>query len=184
MYIGLVFFSVGAGLMLRFDLDTTTGLWLGSLILIGTGIGFSFQVALIAAQTVLSDVDISIGTSVMILGQTLGGAVFLCVGQNVFQSRLLDELAIQAPTVDPAIVFAAGAERLGSKLSALFPRDEHTVHVLLECYNTSLRQVWIIVLVLVCISSLGAVGMEWVSVKKDTQEENVLPNVNGGDKQS
>jgi hypothetical protein len=166
MYIGLVCFSIGAGLLLRFDMDTTTGFWLGTLILIGAGLGFSFQVALMAAQTVLSDADISIGTSIMILGQTLGGAVFLCVGQNVFQSRLLAELAVRAPDVDPATVIAAGAEQLESRLADLFPGNEKTVLAVLESYNVGLRQVWIVALVLICISGFGVVGMEWRSVKK------------------
>lgn len=166
MYIGLVCFSIGAGLLLRFDMDTSTGYWLGTLILIGAGLGFSFQVALMAAQTVLPDADISIGTAIMILGQTLGGAVFLCVGQNVFQSRLLAELAARVPDVDPAAVIAAGAEQLESKLADLFPGDEDTVLAILESYNIGLRQVWVVALVLICLSGIGVVGMEWRSVKK------------------
>ena len=46
----------------------------------------------IAAQTVLSKQDISIGASPMFFAQSLGGAVFVSVSQNIFENRLVSGL--------------------------------------------------------------------------------------------
>lgn len=139
------------------------------MILLGTGIGWAFQTAIVVAQTTLTGTDVSIGTSAMVLGQTLGGAVILSVAQNVFQSTLIAELASRAPQVPVGIVTSVGAAKAGSALTALLGADLAGVVVL--CYNLALRRVWIVVLVLSCVSIFGAIGMEWKSVKAAKEAE-------------
>src|SRR4051812_12162559 len=100
---------------------------LAPLILLGIGVGLSFQTAIIAAQTILSGPDISVGSSAMILGQTLGGAIILCVAQNVFQNTLVSELASRAPRIDVGTVTAVGASRVGTTLTALLGADAASI---------------------------------------------------------
>ena len=40
---------------------------------------------------------------------TLGGAISISVAQNVFSNTLLQQIPVHAPSVDPAVIIAAGA---------------------------------------------------------------------------
>lgn len=106
----------------------------------------------------------------MVQGQTLGGAIFLCVAQNVFQNRLLSELAERAPLVNPAMVVLSGASQLKSAMEKVYPQF---VDEILESYNESLKLVWVVVIVLVCVSTFGMVTMPWTNVKTSTKADKV-----------
>ena len=110
----------------------------------------------------------------MVLGQTLGGAVILCVAQNVFQNTLVSELASRAPQIDAGIVTTVGASRVSSALTVLLGADAANIVVL--CYNLALRRVWLVTLVLACVSVLGAVGMEWRSVRTNKNDATLEQN--------
>lgn len=139
----------------------------------GIGLGFGLQMPLTAAQTVLKGPDIPIGTSVMILSQALGGTVFLAVGQNIFQSHLIKQLAIKAPKAVVSVVLNQGAFGLKAEMAKLY--GEETAQGVLESYNKALQQCFLLCLVISALSILPAMGMEWKSVKaeKNSKKEQV-----------
>ena len=75
--ISSVFMSVGAGLLSTFKTNTGHAMWIGYQVLYGAGVGMGMQQPLIAVQTVLPKKDHPIGTAIIMLGQTLGGALFI-----------------------------------------------------------------------------------------------------------
>lgn len=83
MYVSTVIMAIGAGLLTTFKVDTGHAKWIGYQTLFGIGVGLGMQQPLMAAQTVLSIEDVPIGTSAMIFGQSLGGALMISVGQSV-----------------------------------------------------------------------------------------------------
>ncbi|MCJ1300685.1 hypothetical protein MMC08_003482 [Hypocenomyce scalaris] len=99
-----------------------------------------------AAQTVLPPKEVSIG--------------------NVLDNQLAKRLA-GISSITPQQIETTGATGL---LDTIPPRY-HTAA--LEAYNDSLRVCFQVALILVCLSILGALGMEWRSVKKNerTAEE-------------
>lgn len=114
-------------------------------------------------QTVFTGPDISLGTSAMMFTQTLTGSVFLSVAQNVWQSSLLKYLENDVPEVDPRLVIANGASGLAGAMSKLYSKA--TVTGILKAYSKALQNVWIIAVVLACLSIFGTVFIEWKSVK-------------------
>ncbi|RYP45712.1 hypothetical protein DL768_007983 [Monosporascus sp. mg162] len=107
-----IIMPIGAGLIYTFDVSTSTGYWVGALILFGVGMGLGAQAPVMAVQTVLSGHDIAIGTAVTVFMQSLASTIFLSVGDNIFQERLAVELAATVPAVDPAVIVANGASGL------------------------------------------------------------------------
>lgn len=133
---------------------------------LGTGLGISMP--LTAAQVVLHGSDIPIGVSALNLVQTLGGAIFLAVGQNVFQSELLRSLPSSAPEVDPNLVVNTGVTDLGRVI-----RDEYGEDALVDvlaAYNDALRDCFLVAVVLSCLTITGTVFMEWKNVKAESAE--------------
>lgn len=62
---------------------------LGFQIIFGAGAGIGLELSNIAVQTVLSEQDVSIGTSLVVFARSLGGAIFVSAGQNVFANHIV-----------------------------------------------------------------------------------------------
>lgn len=150
---------IGAGLITTFKVDTPSPMWIGYQILFGFGLGMGMQQGALAAQTVLEKRDVPIGVALMMFQQMLGGAIFVSVGQNLFDSKLLTEIVKSVPGLDPQDVLNAGA----TNLKALIPLQY--LPAVLVVYNDALRQVFVAAAALSALAVLGAVAVEWRSVK-------------------
>ncbi|KAH8647040.1 major facilitator superfamily transporter [Tricladium varicosporioides] len=165
MIMGSIISAVASGLMVQYNVDSSTGYWIASLILSGVGFGLGAQQCMIVPQTILKGEDIALGTSVIMFAETISGTIFLAICESVFQSKLISELLIRAPTVSPGIVVTTGASNLRSAMSDIY--SIQIVEAILESYSKSLQPVWIIAVLLGTLSILGAVCIEWVSIKED-----------------
>ncbi|KAJ9630828.1 MFS sugar transporter [Taxawa tesnikishii (nom. ined.)] len=154
-----VLMTVGAGLLSTFTTHTGHAKWIGYQAMFGFGVGFGMQQPLIAVQTVLPKADIPIGTAIIMFTQTLGGALFISVAQNVFTNKLLSNLKIVVPDLNPAIVLATGA----TELKNVIPH-EYLAGVL-TAYNKALTNTFYVSVALAGLSLLGALALEWKSVK-------------------
>ncbi len=165
MIFGVCLTAIGAGLLTTLEIDTSEGKWIGFQIVYGFGLGFCSQAPNMAAQTVLPREDVAIGASLMFFGQQLFGAVFTSVGQNMLDNQLANRLA-GIPGISPRLIQSTGA----TELLNLIPAEHHAAA--LEAYNDSLRVCFQVGLIMACLSILGALGMEWRSVKKNLPPKN------------
>ncbi|TPX10948.1 uncharacterized protein E0L32_008154 [Thyridium curvatum] len=157
---GVCLMSVGAGLITTFDVDTPAARWIGYQVLYGWGLGSSFQAPNLAAQTVLPQRDVPVGTALMLFAQLLGGAVFVSAGQNVLSNELIRRVArIPGFGNDPGRIQHAGA----TSIVDLPPALRGPV---VKAYNDSLRVTFVMGLALSCAVLFGALGLEWRTVKK------------------
>ncbi|KAJ7476946.1 major facilitator superfamily domain-containing protein [Mycena galericulata] len=159
MIVSSVLMGVGSGLISTFAVNTGHAHWIGFQILFGFGVGFGMQQPIMAAQTVLSLQDIPTGTSLIMFMQTLGGALFVSVAQNVFSNKLSSGLVSQVPGVDPTIVLSAGATSLRNSIAAEY------LPAVISVYNDALVSAYYVSVAMACLSLAGALGMEWRSVK-------------------
>ncbi|KAL9052160.1 MAG: hypothetical protein Q9162_005555 [Coniocarpon cinnabarinum] len=151
--------SIGGGLLTTFTTTTNHSEWIGYSALFGIGIGMGMQQPLIAVQAVLPLPDVPVGTATIMFCQTLGGALFISVGQNVFSNQLLNNLIKDLPDYNPAAVLAVGATTLKSAIPAQYLQQ------VLRAYNDTLTQVFYVSVALGALSIFGAALMEWKSVK-------------------
>ncbi|CAJ2509012.1 Uu.00g140380.m01.CDS01 [Anthostomella pinea] len=159
MFVSVVLMSVGAGLTTTFTVDTGSPAWIGYQALFGLGLGVGLQQPSLAAQTVLPEVDVSIGISIMFFSQSLGGAVFSSIGQSVFGNFLAQSLA-RVSGIDVPAVLAAGAIDLDKVVAA------ESLAAVLLVYNDSLRKAFIVAVAAAAAMVLPASGMEWRTIKK------------------
>ncbi|KAI1176176.1 MFS general substrate transporter [Nemania sp. FL0916] len=159
MILGVILAAVGGGLLTTWKPDTDTATWIGYQIIFGLGVGFGLQQPLIAVQTVLDIKDVPVGTSVIAFMQTLGGALFVSVGNNVFNNKLVEQLAKNVPEINPKIVLSAGTTNLQKTLPA------NLVPGVIISYNSALSTAFVVATALATIAIIGAVFMEWKSVK-------------------
>lgn len=157
---GVCVTAIGAGLFTKLSIHATKGEWISFQVIYGLGFGLCSQAPNMAAQTVLPREDVSIGISLMFFGQMLFGAVFTSVGQNLLDNQLANRLA-GIPGITPRLIPITGA----TDLLKIVPAQYH--FVALKAYNASLRVDFQVALIMACLAILGAVGMEWRSVKKN-----------------
>lgn len=150
---------IGAGLITTWKVDTGHAAWIGYQAMFGLGIGMGMQQPLIVVQTVLKPKDIAIGTAIIIFTQTLGGALAISIGQNVFNNQLIHNLQSSVPNLDPSIVLSTGATSLKNAI------DPQYLPGVLVAYNLSLTQTYYIPVAFMALSLIGAVFIEWKSVK-------------------
>ncbi|KAI0435857.1 MFS general substrate transporter [Xylaria telfairii] len=165
MYGLLVFASVGAGLMTTFTVNISTGKWIGYQILYGFGVGLGRQQALVAVQAVLPRQEAPTGTAIVLFAQMFGGALFVSVAQNLFTNHLVSGLA-GIPGVNVIEITSAGATDITKLIT-----DPTTLHRVQIAYNNAIVQTFQLSLILVTLSTLGAVFIEWKSVKKPPQAQ-------------
>ena len=151
--------AIGAGLLSTFEVSTGTGKWIGFQLLFGLGVGLGFQLPLVAIQGTLDPEDIPIGTAITVFAQTIGGAIFISVGQNVFTNGLLRNLAKAAPSLSPGIVLATGATELKN---AVPPDILPEVQI---AYNGAIIQAFYVAIAMAAVSLVGAAFVEWKNIK-------------------
>ena len=155
---------IGAGLITTFTPHTGHSAWIGYQALFGMGCGLGMQQPSVAAQTVLPRKDVSIGAALMMFSRTLGGAVFISVGNNIFDTRFAHNL-VGIPGIDVESIALTGATDLKNMVPAsLLPQ-------VLVAYNDALRATFYLITALTCCTILGSLATEWKSVKKGQQKQ-------------
>ncbi|KAJ0119995.1 hypothetical protein J7T55_000846 [Diaporthe amygdali] len=157
--IGTCIMCCGAGLLTTFEGDTSAGKWIGYQILYGLGLGLCFQVPNLAVQTCLPKKDVPTGLALMLFGSLIGASVFVAVGENVLSNQLVQRLS-SLPGFDPSLVASGG---ITSLLDSLPQSLRGTA---LEAYNEALRKVFMVGLILSCLTAIGTFSLEWKTVKK------------------
>ena len=167
--IGTCIMAVGAGMLTTFEVDTSSGKWIGYQVLYGFGLGSCFQIPNLAVQTALPKEDVPMGLALMLFGSLIGSTVFVSVGENVFSNQLVQRLS-GFPGFDVELLTSGGVTALldslpaGSRTSAL------------AAYNEALRMVFRVGLIVSCLAVLGAATLEWLSVKKSQPQAPAGPS--------
>lgn len=122
------------------------------------------QQTMIAVQASLPLEDVPVGTAAMMFAQTLGGALFISVAQNVFQNQLIKNLAAQVPEIPniTGIVLSTGATELKAVITRQFPTQ---IGKVLSAYNDALTQTFYVSVAMACLTIIGSAVVEWRSVK-------------------
>ena len=115
VYASVILISIGTGLLTTLTPNSGTGKWVGYQVIYGFGCGLAWQVPQVAAQTVLPLSDVPQGIAITFFAEILGAALFVSVGDNILNNRLVDYIgALKIPNVDPGIVIKLWATQLHS----------------------------------------------------------------------
>lgn len=142
---------------------------LGFQIAFGAGAGMGLELPNIAVQTVLPEKDVSTGTSLVVFARSLRGAIFVSVGQTVFSNQLVSGMLSWVPALDPSAVLHAAATDLQQTVSQATLGQADVVARVLKVYNDAIVQTFVVALALACVSIIGAVGVEWRTVKHSSK---------------
>jgi hypothetical protein len=98
--------------------------------------------------------------SLVIFGQTLGGAVFLALGQTVFTNGLIHALHTTSPNINPQTIINAGASGIRATVSrAALPG-------VLSAYNKAINETFYLGAGAAVTCFFLAWGIGWKNIKK------------------
>lgn len=168
--IGSAIGTIGLGLLTLLNPNTTTAQWVGFQVLTAAGFGLSIQQCFNAVQTMLAESkDLTLATAAVAAAQSLGGAIFVSVGNSVFQHQLMKASADNLlPGIDIRQVIAAGA----TAFRDLIPAEQ--LPAMIQVYNKAIQMVLIVPVPLGVLAVLIACFIEMRSVKPpkaNTNEE-------------
>ncbi|KAK2809890.1 hypothetical protein FQN49_008582 [Arthroderma sp. PD_2] len=118
----------------------------------------------VACQTVLSKADVPIGSSLIFFAQQLGGTVFIAVAQNIFTNKLTSGLE-HIPGLDPGMLAQVGATTIRDLV-----KDPEVLREVLQVYNDAVVKTYYIAVAMSCAAVLGALTIEWKSVKGEEKQ--------------
>ncbi len=152
--------TIGLGLMTLLGVGTTTATWVGIQVLTSAGFGTSIQQGFTAVQTVLPQEDMAIATAAVVASQSAGGALFLAVGNSVFQKQLRNAAGGALDGIDVKGLIDSGA----ASFRQLVPADR--LPAILEVYNKAITTVFIVSIPLGGLAAIIACFIQWNSVRK------------------
>lgn len=166
MFAPITLGAAGAGLIYTWDIDTPTSRLIGYQILFGVGVGLGIQQGIVAVQAASKDVDIPSGIALLCFSENFGGAVFVSVAQNLWANKLASGLKDIAG-IDPAKVVHTGATKITN-----LTQDPDTLSAIRIAYRNSLTRPFLVALILLCVATIGTLGVDWKSTKpKDSKGE-------------
>ncbi|KAF7717919.1 MFS-type toxin efflux pump [Penicillium ucsense] len=154
-----IILTIGAGMLSTLAVDSGHAKWIGYQALFGIGLGLGMQQPMIVVQTALKPVDVPSGTALVMFSQTLGGAIFISVAQNIFQNQLLHYLQVEASDANAAQLVAGGATMLRQLVSGTLLQQ------VLHAYNDAITQTFYVAVAMGALSLIGPIFVEWLSVK-------------------
>ncbi|KAF3187666.1 hypothetical protein TWF788_001884 [Orbilia oligospora] len=166
---GMLLYAIGAGLITTFDVDTNSAHWIGYQVIAGLGVGVGFQVPILAVQTVLHIDDIPVGTAIITFFQSLGGALFISVGQNIFSNGLKEGLERYIPEVPSSVFLLSGATEIKDVLASLGLQDR--LPDVRKSYMVGLKDTYRLDVALACCAFVAACFLECKNIKAEKEKK-------------
>jgi hypothetical protein len=164
--LGCAIGTVGCGFISTITPSTPSARWIGYEILTSAGIGFAIQQGFSAIQIVLPLDEVAIGTAAVVAFQSLGGAVFVSVGNTILQNSLLSASRHnQLPGVDIQAVIKAGATEFRKKV------PPEAIPALVAIYVKALQKVFLAAIPMAGLAFVSCLFLEWKSVNEKRAED-------------
>jgi MFS family permease len=135
IWAGFFVWTLGVGLTCMFDLDTSIGFIVGTLLLQGVGVGFVFQPTLVALQAHCTKAQRSVVISNRNFLRSLGGAVGLAISAATLQNSLKKAMPTEFASLAKSTYNVPDFDKLGASPAQ--------VRSILEAYAKASRTVFI-----------------------------------------
>jgi EmrB/QacA subfamily drug resistance transporter len=188
--VGMAILATGLGLLAIMNIETSYGIAVFNIVLVGLGLGATFPVLTITVQNAVPYSMLGVATSSIAFFRSIGGsvglAIFGSVMNNRFQSSLLDELSPEVMAALPpgqlealagnpqALVSPEAQAQISSMLEQSVPGGiviwEQLLHGLRAALDNAISQVFLIALIMTVISLLIYLFIKEVPLRKDHRD--------------
>ncbi|KAJ5714411.1 efflux pump antibiotic resistance protein [Penicillium malachiteum] len=156
--------AIGAGLLSTLHPSSGLGPILGYQVVLSASVGIGAQSANLVPQVAVTPEDTTMAITTFVVIQSLCNSVSLPLAQSVFHNRLLHNLRVDAPSVDPLIV-----EMYTTRLRQILP--PRLLRIVLEAYSRSITQTFYVGVAMCALSFFGSASLDWESVCEERPVE-------------
>lgn len=149
LWIGWLILVLSNGLLILFDVDTSTARWVFILITVGIGHGATIMPLIFSTQAMAKTEDVAYAATMYAFLRALGYSLGVAIGGTAFQNTLSHQLT----DVDLPASIARDAEGYVAVLQAM-SKDSLMYQQLVHAYSDAFKTIWEI---LTAISVLGLV---------------------------
>lgn len=165
LYVGAGLLTLGSGLITTWNTTTGSPKWIGYQVIFGAGAGIGVQLPVVIIQLLLQSHLIPTGTAIMIFAQTLGGAVFVAVGQTLLINKLSTGLNAVLPGGDAVSINSIGSVDILASVPSSYIADVKNV------YSNALTTSWYISVALGAAAVVVALGVPHRRFKTERNAE-------------
>lgn len=149
--------AIGAGLLSSLHPSSGLGPILGYQVVLSASAGIGAQSANLVPQVTVPPEDITMAITTFVVVRLLCSSISLPIAQSVFHNRLLHNLRVGAPSVDPSVV-----ERYTTRLPEVVP--PRLLEAVLEAYSRAITQTFYVGVAMCALSLFGSASLEWEPV--------------------
>ncbi|KAI8865550.1 MFS general substrate transporter [Ramicandelaber brevisporus] len=167
IWTGSAIMSVGTGLLILWEQDSSNAAYILFPLVVGMGMGLCMQTILSAGQSQLDRTTLASGTALVNFFRTIGGVLGLAIFTTIMNSKLTSEIEHARPN---DAVFVIGIARKGFEVFDKL--NEEQLAVVKEAYSTALRTIFIAMVpfsVLTFVISLFYIHVPLPSRNQDNQ---------------
>lgn len=154
---------IGGALLYTLSDASSKAQYAGYQAVYGVGVGMALSSPNMAAQTVLPRDQVAIGISLLFFAQLLAPSILVPAAQTVLTSQLRRRLA-DIPGLNAGVLSDGGA-------TSIVDVDPAIRGDVIHGYALALRRVFLVGLVIVCVSIFGSATLEWKSTRKAADEK-------------
>ncbi|KAK2590819.1 hypothetical protein QQS21_011483 [Conoideocrella luteorostrata] len=163
--LGAALFSIGAGLISTYSPTTPLARRIGFQVILGSGYGFALEMPILAVQNSIQLHQLPVAMGILMFCSQLSGSLLVSFRNTIFYNSFRTLLPKYAPSVDPAIVVAAGATQFRDTV------PPSALHNVLIAYAKSVDRVYYLGVGCGVATFVSAWGMGWKDVRKTKKPE-------------
>ncbi|KAF1833019.1 hypothetical protein BDW02DRAFT_570431 [Decorospora gaudefroyi] len=169
IWFGMTMMTLGFGLFIDFDVNTSWAKIITFQIIAGIGVGPNFQSPLIALQSLVPKRDIATATATFGFTRGLGSAISVVVGSVVFNNEMKSKQSQLAATLGPQTASRFGGGTAGANVGLIQSLPDAQKAAARKAFADSLSTMWILYVVFAVVGL--AVSLLITRNKLDKQHE-------------
>lgn len=174
--IGWAATTIGMGIMILLDVDTSIVQWIFLTLCSGIGLGLLYTSLAFVNQSATSNNNTTFAVGMFIFARSLGQCLGVAVCGVIFQNQMFAHLLRYPDLIDQASEYSKDASSLVLKIYLMDegPKKQH----LREAYSNSLKIVWAAMCALSGVALVGSLFVKKVSLDREVNSEQMLRHGN------
>ncbi|KAH7076944.1 major facilitator superfamily-domain-containing protein [Paraphoma chrysanthemicola] len=170
IWFGMFMMTLGFGLFIDFDVNSSWAKIIVYQIIAGIGVGPNFQAPLIALQSLVPKRDIATATATFGFTRNLGSAISVVVGSVIFQNEMKKKQSQLVAVLGPETAASFGGGAAGANVGLIQRLPENEKFAARQAFSDSLSTMWILYVAFAFVG-LGVSLMIGKNVLDKTHEE-------------
>ncbi|KAB8360571.1 hypothetical protein FH972_024311 [Carpinus fangiana] len=171
-WVGWVLSTLGLGVMVLLDADSSPAKWVFITLCVGIGLGFLYTSLALVNQSASNDENMAFAVSLFIFARALGQCIGVAICGTIFQNQMRERLLSIPSLASKAVEYSRDASSLVWTIKQMSDGVEKTE--LITAYADSLKIVWAVMCALSGVAMIGSIFLKHESLDRKLNTEQAL----------